>query len=112
MLKITDNYNIQVHKTLSALDPPLAPELIGYEKIFDRYHVILMEYLGNSYDSIFNHLAFDVDKSLERTQLSKSLEDILAKLHGLDIVHGDFRSCNILAIRSDAVLVDLKIIDF
>ena len=112
VLKITDNYNIQVHETLSALDPPLAPKLIGYEKKFDRYHVILMEYLGNSYDSIFNHLAFDVDKSLERTQLSKSLEDILAKLHGLDIVHGDFRSCNILAIRSDAVLVDFKIIDF
>lgn len=35
VLKITCDYDVNVHRKLSAENPPLAPELIGYERISD-----------------------------------------------------------------------------
>jgi serine/threonine protein kinase len=118
LLKITHNYDIESHKTLQAHDPSLAPKIIGYERICDQYHVILMEYMGQPYDTICNYLVAasgDPPIGLDQDCLRASLTEILGKLQDLGIVHGDFRPINILAKRSEdnpAILEDFKLIDF
>ena len=111
VLKLTYNYDIEAHKLLHLHN--LAPRLLGYEKICDRYHVILMEYFDiASHDSLFNHLNLS---TLSRESIISSLKGILGKLEELGIVHGDFRSSNIIAKRSEedpSVLEDFKLIDF
>jgi hypothetical protein len=117
VLKIAYNYDFQTHEKLSKLR--LAPELIGYEKIYNRWHVILMEYLNSdkiSYDNIYCHLNFGRNAHMiNRNGIISSVKDILVKLQELGIVHGDFRASNILARRSKSdpsVLEDFKLIDF
>ena len=113
VLKLACNYNIEVHRTLSR--EQLAPQIIGYEKLWNRYHVILMEYLDSfSYDTVFKYLS-NVLIRLNRNHIINSLQDILLKLQSLNLVHGDFRSVNILAKRSEndpSILEDFKLVDF
>ena len=118
VLKITNNYAIDVHKKLQESYPSLVPRIIEHEVLFNQYHVILMEYFDqSSYDNLANYLnaARGNKKILNRTSLSTSISAILPKLKELKIVHGDFRSVNILAKRSaadPAILEDFKLIDF
>ena len=118
VLKITNNYAIDVHKKLQELCPSLVPRIIEHDVLFNQYHVILMEYFDqSSYDTLAHYLdaARGNKKILNRTSISTSLSAILAKLKELNIVHGDFRSVNILAKRSaadPAILEDFKLIDF
>ena len=92
----------------------LAPKILGHDLICGRYHIILMEYLPVSeYDNIFNHLHSQCKPNLQN--LKQSLEQILQTLEELKIVHGDFRSANILAKRLEddpVILVDFKVVDF
>ena len=115
VLKITYNYDIDSHKALQTAYPSLVPKVIGYEKICDQYHLVLMEYLDNStYRSVFEYL-IDPKLEIDRESLNKSLSDILEKFKALGIVHGDFRSGNILAKLSNedpTLLEDFKMIDF
>ena len=76
-----------------------------------------MEYLDfSTFNAISNHLANDeTEKILNRSQIFDSLKDILEKLKNLGIVHGDFRSVNILEKKSGSdpsILEDFKLIDF
>ena len=113
VLKLAYNYNIEVHRKLA--DVELAPKIIGYEKLCGCYHIILMEYMGDSYESVFNHLQNSRNAALDRDKIYESLGEILVKIKNLRIVHGDFRSANILAKRSvddPSLLEDFKLIDF
>ena len=117
VLKLTCDYDNQSHRDLCSQNHLLAPEIFGYEIICNRYHVILMEYLDfSTFNAISNHLANDeTEKILNRSQIFDSLKDILEKLKTLGIVHGDFRSVNILAKKSGSdpsILEDFKLIDF
>jgi serine/threonine protein kinase len=116
VLKISYNYDIEAHKKLN--EHGFAPTIIGYEKMFGRWHVMLMEYFDNTtYDSLFGHLQENKNKEikLDCKTIIRSLEEMLGKLAELQLVYGDFRSSNILAKRSatnPAVLEDFKLVDF
>ena len=116
LLKLACDYSIDVHKALA--EEQLAPKILGHEILCDNYHLILMEYLDNAvYDSLFNfiHNSNDSENKINHQSLYNSLVHILSKLKELNIVHGDFRSNNILAKRSennDSVLEDFKLVDF
>jgi predicted Ser/Thr protein kinase len=116
VLKISYNYDIEAHKKLN--EHGFAPTIIGYEKMFGRWHVMLMEYFDNTtYDSLFSHVRESKNKEikLDCKTITRSLEEMLGKLEELQLVHGDFRSSNILAKRSatnPAVLEDFKLVDF
>ena len=121
VLKLAYNYDIVSHSELSHENMKLAPKILGHEKICDRYHIILMEYLNPSlYKTIFNHIETDNRKpepTINRDDLLLKLQSILTKLKASDlcIVHGDFRSGNIFAKISDndpSILDDFKLIDF
>lgn len=110
VLKLACDYDINFHRKLCCVD--LAPKIYGYEKICGQYHVILMEYFENS-DNIYTHLHDNI--SLNGSHLFDSLKNILVTLRNLNLVHGDFRSSNILAKRSDSdpsILIEFKLIDF
>ena len=95
VLKVANNYDIASHLKLQEEGISLAPRILANDVLDDNYHVILMEYLGDTHDTLFNVMTThgsDVDQEL----LSDSLKNILGKLESLNIVHGDFRSCNIL----------------
>ena len=99
VLKLAYNYDVESHEALQAAHPDLVPRLIAKEVLNGRYHIVLMEYLGESYDTLFNTMV-TYGKDIDQKRLKNSLEDILRKLEALDIVHGDYRSCNILVKRS------------
>ena len=112
VLKLACDYDIEAHRTLSG--EQLAPQIIGYEKLWNRYHVILMEYFDSSYDTIFKYLSNALIRR-NRDHIINSLQNILLKLQSLNLVHGDFRSVNILAKRSEndpSILEDFKLVDF
>ena len=113
VLKIACNYDIEMHRILASEELKLAPRIFGYEKLWSRYHIILMEvYDVSSYKSIYQHLR---SSNLNCQNLYGSLKAILGQLRGLELVHGDFRSTNILARRSQSdpsILEDFKLIDF
>ena len=116
LLKLAFDYSIDVHKALA--EEQLAPKILGHEIFCDNYHLILMEYLDdNVYDSLYNilHSSNYPENKINHQSLYNSLAEILSKLKELNIVHGDFRSNNILAKRSGndaSVLEDFKLIDF
>ena len=122
VLKLAHNYDVESHEALQVAHPDLVPRIIAKEALNDRYHIILMEYLGESHDTLFN-IMVTYGKDIDQISLKNSLEDILEKLEALDIVHGDYRSFNILVKRPQIVkntiqeqekfvLEDFKLIDF
>ena len=116
VLKICSNYSIRAHALLA--EDGLAPKIIGYEKLSENCHVILMEYLKN-YMSI---LEFCSQKNNEiRSKIIELLKDLLKKIQAKGVVHGDFRFPNIfmkivdngdtnnagvLAVTNDIVVAD------
>ena len=73
-----------------------------------------MEYFDSSYDTDFKYLSNALTR-LNRDHIINSLQNILLKLQSLNLVHGDFRSVNILAKRSEndpSILEDFKLVDF
>lgn len=114
ILKLAHNYNIDVHRKLAT--EGLAPKIIGYKKLCNRYHIILMEYFGETYDNLYEHFR-NLKNKLDLNLVYQSLENILVKLKDLNIVHGDFRSANILAKVSKTeddtpILSEFKLVDF
>jgi hypothetical protein len=110
VLKLAHNYNIEIHKKMASVG--LAPKIIGYEELCGSYHIILMEYNGDSYDILFNHLN---NYDFNGHDIYKSLQGLTEKFKEFNIVHGDFRSCNIIVKRSlnnPSVIEDFKLIDF
>jgi hypothetical protein len=113
VLKLTNNYDIETHEKMASIG--LAPNIIGHETLCEQYQIILMEYFDNSYDSLFNYLYNSESNHLDRFNIYNSLRGIITKIQEFNIVHGDFRSCNILAKRSlnnPSILEDFKLIDF
>lgn len=75
--------------------------------------MILVEYLGDTHDTLFNHLEADKAlNTLSKPQILESLQAILEKLRGLNFVHGDFNSCNIFAKPFESRLEDFKLVEF
>ena len=95
VLKIANNYDIESHLKLQEEALSLAPKIIANSVLDDQYQIVLMEFLGNTHDTLFNVMT-SFGELIDQELLDKSLENVLAKLKELGIVHGDFRSCNIL----------------
>ena len=105
VLKISYNYSIEAHKAIASIG--LAPSIIGYEKMWNDYHVILMEYL-DEYKTLDKVLITD-DENGE--MIVESVRLLLSKVHDKNIVHGDFRSRNIMA-KVTQTRCAVKLIDF
>jgi tRNA A-37 threonylcarbamoyl transferase component Bud32 len=75
-----------------------------------------MEYLDSSLlDCVFNFLLNKDDPKINRERLLESIKGILSRLRELEIVHGYFRSNNIMAKRSaddPTILEDFMLVDF
>jgi hypothetical protein len=114
VLKLACYYDIEVHKKLA--DENLAPRILGHEILCDNYQIILMEYLDSPvFDCVFNFLRNKDGPKINQERLLESIKGILSRLKELEIVHGDFRSNNIMAKRSaddPTVLEDFMLVDF
>jgi hypothetical protein len=116
ILKLASYYGVEVHKKLA--DENLAPRILGHEILCDSYQIILMEYLdldSSVFDCVYNYLHNNYGPKINQERLLESIKGILSRLKELEIVHGDFRSNNIMAKRSaddPSVLEDFMLIDF
>ena len=123
VLKICHNYSIECHEILAKLN--LAPKIIGYEKFSNNCFVILMEYFECNYGeyySLFYHILELKESKSSLNPLKNALKLLLDEMKSKGIVHGDFRSNNIIIKykkgkdqdkgRDEYEISDFKLIDF
>ena len=98
VLKVCSTYDIECHDILAKLN--LAPQIIGYEEFSNNCFILLMEYFdcnnGGKYKCLFNYLNDRKELNLPQAPIYDSLKLFLEKIHNQGIVHGDFRSNNVL----------------
>jgi serine/threonine protein kinase len=99
-IKYTRQYSLGAHKLLS--EKGLAPELHGFESIPGGWKMVVMEYIGESYQ-LLSELESD-----NREPFKDSIQQSVSLLHEHGFVHGDLRPSNVLVSKSDskALIID------
>ena len=111
ILKLSKSYGLDAHLHLASLN--LAPKIVGYEKKYGNYHLILMEYMDPTEWKMLLNYQSDVSNNILSTNIIfDSLKKALDDFHLSGFVHGDFRNSNILMKVSDANNYEFKFIDF
>ena len=98
MVKFCKTYSRALHELLASQDPPLAPQLYGYEEIPGGWKVVVMEHVDDV-------KPWDNDATDAHCE---ALDRALAVMKKNGFMHGDLRAPNVL-IRGDS---EVFIIDF
>jgi predicted Ser/Thr protein kinase len=99
-IKYTRQYSVDAHNLLSAKG--LAPELHGFESIPGGWTMVVMEYIGESYQ-LLSKL-----QSENRKRFKASIQQSVSLLHKHGFVHGDLRPSNVLVSKNEskALIID------
>jgi len=91
------SYGKDVHAHLATRE--MAPQLYGTSSAEDCASVVVMELLGDGWVTLFHYRENDFRQGIQepfKGKLLKRLEDILDCLSANGMVHGDFRTANVM----------------
>lgn len=102
VVKFTERYNVDAHRALADLDPPLAPKLHACQRVLGNMFMVVMERLEGQ------PMAYMMGEQVEPSVFA-DVEAAVSQLSSKGFVHGNLRAANIMI---DPSKKHAKLIDF